>query len=33
MTDRASPMGYIVVAACSTLFVWLYAIMSHVPVR
>jgi hypothetical protein len=33
MTDRASPMGYVVFAACCSLFVWLYAIMSHLPVR
>ncbi len=33
MTDRDSPLGYIVFAACSTLFAWLYAIMSHLPAR
>ena len=33
MTDRANPMGYVVFAACISLFAWLYAIMNHLPVR
>jgi hypothetical protein len=31
MTDRASPMGYIVFATFASAFVWLYAMMNHLP--
>jgi hypothetical protein len=31
MTDRASPVGYIVFAAFTSLFTWLYALLSHLP--
>ena len=31
MTDRASPVGYIVFAAFASAFAWLYALANHLP--
>ena len=31
MTDRGSAMGYIVFAAFTSVFAWLYAMLNHLP--
>jgi hypothetical protein len=33
MVDRAFPMGFVVVAAFASGLIWLYAVMSTVPLR
>ena len=31
MTDRGSPLGYVIFAAGASAFAWLYAIMNQLP--
>jgi hypothetical protein len=33
MTDRACPMAFILFAAFSSVLVWVFALMQHLPVR
>jgi hypothetical protein len=33
MTDRALPMGFVVVTAFASGLVWLVAMMTHLPMR
>jgi hypothetical protein len=33
MTDRASPVGYVVFVVFASLFAWLYAMLNHLPMH
>jgi hypothetical protein len=33
MSDRGSPLGFILFAACASGLLWVYALLAHVPLR